>query len=119
MKPLLLCYPKCSTCKKAVKWLEEQGVEVQYRDIVIENPNEIELSAWVERSKLPVSRFFNTSGLRYRALQLKDKVKVAPSEELISILATEGMLVKRPLLVLEDGVLLGFKEKEWNKILLK
>lgn len=99
MKPLFICYPRCSTCQKALKWLQERGIEVEVRDIVQQNPSEAELEEWIDRSGLAVNRFFNTSGLRYKALNLKEKVRTAPREELIRVLSTDGMLVKRPLLI--------------------
>lgn len=114
MQNLFLCYPKCSTCKKAAQWLADNNVPNDMRDIVVENPTAEELTAWIAKSGLPVSRFFNTSGLRYRALNLKDKVRVLPDDELIEILASEGMLVKRPLLVTGDTVLVGFRQAEWE-----
>lgn len=117
-KILVLCYPKCGTCQKAAKWLQANDVEVESRDITKENPTREELKKWYEKSGLPINRFFNTSGMLYRDLNLKDKVKTASDEELLTILASNGMIVKRPLVVLEDGVLLGFKEAEWSERLL-
>ena len=114
---LVLCYPKCTTCQKAVKWLEEKGVSYTYRDIKEQNPTYEELKAWYERSGLPLKRFFNTSGLQYKALGLKDKLPAMSEEEQLRLLATDGMLVKRPLLVGDGGVFPGFKEQEWLKIL--
>ena len=114
---LVLCYPKCTTCQKAVKWLEERGVSYTYRDIKEQNPTYEELKAWYERSGLPLKRFFNTSGLQYKALGLKDKLPAMSEEEQLRLLSTDGMLVKRPLLVDEKGVCPGFKEKEWLEIL--
>ncbi len=114
---LVLCYPKCTTCQKAVKWLEERGVSYTYRDIKEQNPTYEELKAWYERSGLPLKRFFNTSGLQYKALELKDKLPAMGEEEQLRLLSTDGMLVKRPLLVDEKGVCPGFKEKEWLEIL--
>ncbi len=113
MKPLFICYPRCSTCQKALKWLQERGIEVEVRDIVQQNPSEAELEEWIDRSGLAVNRFFNTSGLRYKALNLKEKVRTAPREELIRVLSTDGMLVKRPLLIASDKILVGFREPEW------
>ena len=104
MKPLFICYPRCSTCQKALKWLQERGIEVEVRDIVQQNPSEAELEEWIDRSGLAVNRFFNTSGLRYKALNLKEKVRTAPREELIRVLSTDGMLVKRPLLIASDKI---------------
>lgn len=118
MKPLFICYPKCSTCGKAAEWLRQHGIDFEMRNIVEQNPTADELQEWIARSGLPVSRFFNTSGLRYRALGLKDRVKSAPQEELIELLSSDGMLVKRPLLLLPDKVLVGFREAEWSAALL-
>ena len=111
---LVLCYPKCTTCQKAVKWLEERGVSYTYRDIKEQNPAYAELKAWYERSGLPLKRFFNTSGLQYKALGLKDKLPAMGEEEQLALLATDGMLVKRPLLIGEDFVLVGFRQAEWE-----
>lgn len=111
-------YAKCGTCRKAAKWLEAEQIEVTPRDIISENPTEEELTVWIEKSGLPASKFFNTSGLRYKELNLKDTVKTASEKELIKLLASEGKLVKRPVLVCEDTVLVGFKEEEWTRILL-
>lgn len=113
MKPLFICYPRCSTCQKALKWLQERGIEVEVRDIVQQNPSEAELEEWIDRSGLAVNRFFNTSGLRYKALNLKEKVRTASREELIRVLSTDGMLVKRPLLIASGKILVGFREPEW------
>lgn len=113
-KPLVLIYPKCSTCKKAMKWLEEAGVEAEVRHIVEENPTAEELKAWWERSGLPIKRFFNTSGMKYRELHLKDELPKMTDEEKLALLATDGMLVKRPL-VIGDRILVGFKVKEWEE----
>lgn len=108
-------YPKCTTCKKAEKWLKESGAEYESRHIKEENPTAEELKTWIERSGLPVRRFFNTSGLLYKELGLKDKLGSMTEEEMLSLLATDGMLVKRPLLIGEDIVCVGFKEAEWEK----
>jgi len=113
MKPLFICYPKCGTCKKAQKWLEEKNVEYVYRDITLERPSINELRGWIRASGLEAPRFFNTSGMLYRQMNLKDKVKTLPEEALLEILASDGMLVKRPVLVLEKDVLIGFNEKKW------
>ena len=110
---LFLEYPKCSTCKKAKKWLEEHQVNYDDRHFVEDNPTVEELKDWIGRSGLPLRRFFNTSGMKYRELQLKDRLPKMSEEEQLELLATDGMLVKRPLLVLEDRVIPGFKEKEW------
>ena len=106
---VFLCYPKCSTCQKAQKWLDERGVAYELRLIREENPNVEELRAWKERSGLPLKRFFNTSGLQYKALGLKDRLPEMSEEEQLALLATDGMLVKRPLLIGEDYVLVGFR----------
>ena len=116
---LFVCYPKCTTCQKAAKWLEEQGIEVTVRDIKQDNPTEAELRAWHKLSGLPLKRFFNTSGLQYKALGLKDKLPVMSEDEQFALLATDGMLVKRPLLVGEDFALPGFKQAEWEEKLKK
>ena len=115
MKTLFLEYPKCSTCKKAKKWLEENGIDFEDRHIVENNPTKEELKVFFEKSGLTINKFFNTSGIRYRELGLKDVVKSAPLDELLEILSTEGMLVKRPLVVLDDKVLVGFKEEQWKE----
>lgn len=116
---LFLCYPKCSTCQKARKWLEEQGISFDERDIKLNNPTVEELRTWYARSGLPLKRFFNTSGMQYKALGLKDKLPDMSEEEQLALLATDGMLVKRPLLVDEDFVLTGFKQTEWEQTLKK
>lgn len=112
---LLLEYPKCSTCKKAEKWLEEQGVAFEKRHIVEENPTLEELKEWHVKSGLPLKRFFNTSGMKYRELGLKDKLPDLTEEEQYALLSTDGMLVKRPLLVTETTVIPGFKEATWKE----
>ena len=112
---LFVCYPKCTTCQKAQKWLEEKGVEYQFRDIKQEKPTEQELRQWHAMSGLPLKRFFNTSGLQYKALGLKDKLPSMSEDEQFALLATEGMLVKRPLLVGADFALPGFKPAEWQE----
>ena len=116
---LFLCYPKCSTCQKARKWLEEQGISFDERDIKQNNPTVEELRTWYARSGLPLKRFFNTSGMQYKALGLKDKLPDMNEEEQLALLATDGMLVKRPLLVDENFVLTGFKQTEWEQTLKK
>ncbi len=108
-------YPKCSTCQKAGKWLKEHGVEYTDRHIVENNPTKEELTQWIKLSGLPIKRFFNTSGMKYKELGLKDRLPSMSDEEQIALLATDGMLVKRPLLVGGDFVVPGFKEKEWAK----
>jgi len=114
-----LCYPRCTTCRKAKKWLADNGVEVSERSITEQNPTAGELTEWIKTSGLPVSRFFNTSGILYREQHIKDKVRILPDDELIDLLATNGMLVKRPIVVSNDIVLVGFNEKNWTEKLLK
>lgn len=114
---LFLEYPKCSTCQRAKKWLDARGVSYDDRHIKEENPTYEELREWTRRSGLPLKRFFNTSGQLYKALQLKDKLPQMTEEEQLRLLATDGMLVKRPLLIGEGFVLTGFKEAEWEKYL--
>ncbi|MBQ1802550.1 arsenate reductase family protein [Lachnobacterium bovis] len=114
---LVLCYPRCTTCKKALKWLDEKNIEYTTRHIVEENPDYDELKNWYEKSGLPLKRFFNTSGNAYKEMQLKDKLKTMTEEEQLKLLATNGMLVKRPLLIEDDKVLVGFKEAEWEKLI--
>ena len=111
-----ICYPKCSTCQKAKKWLDEQGVEYAERHIVENNPTYDELKEWYTKSGLPLKKFFNTSGLLYKEMNLKEKLPTMSEDEQLKLLATNGMLVKRPLLVLENTVLVGFKEEQWNEI---
>ena len=113
MKLTFVCYPKCSTCQKAAKWLEGQGLEYRFRDIKTDNPAREELAAWHKASGLPLKKFFNTSGLLYKSMDLKNKFPAMSEEEMLDLLATDGMLVKRPILVGEDFVLVGFKEAEW------
>ena len=112
-----LCYPKCTTCKKAQAWLNEQGVSFELRDIKLNNPSAEELKLWHSRSGLPLKKFFNTSGLQYKALQLKDKLPTMTEDEMFDLLASDGMLVKRPMLVTDDKVLVGFKEADWAQLL--
>lgn len=114
---LVLVYRKCSTCQKALKWLEEHQVEFEERPIVEKNPTYEELKEWHKKSGLPLKRFFNTSGLLYKDMNLKDKLPDMTEEDQLKLLATNGMLVKRPLVVGEDFVLTGFKEKEWEVLL--
>lgn len=109
------CYPACSTCKKAQTWLESQGIAFAFRDIKQNRPNKEELAAWHQKSGLPLRRFFNTSGLVYRSLNLKDRLDDMPQDEQLELLSTDGMLVKRPLLIGPDFVLVGFREKEWKE----
>ena len=114
-KGLFVCYPRCTTCQKARRWLEERGAAVEERDIKEERPTADELRAWHAKSGLPLKRFFNTSGLKYKELGLKDKLSALSEVEQYDLLASDGMLVKRPLLVAADFVLVGFKEKEWQE----
>lgn len=115
---LLICYPKCTTCQKAKKWLESQGIAYTERNIAEENPTYAELKEWYKKSGLPLKRFFNTSGLLYKSMQLKDELPEMSEEEQLKLLATDGMLVKRPLVVDGDNVLTGFKEAEWAEKML-
>ena len=112
---LFVCYPKCSTCKKAQKWLDENGKNYEIRDIKTDKPTEDELAEWWEKTGLPLKRFFNTSGNLYKEMKLKDRLPEMSEADQISLLATDGMLVKRPILVSEDKVLVGFREKEWEE----
>ena len=115
---IVLCYPKCSTCQKSLKWLQEHGISYTERDIVKDNPSYEELKEWYQKSNLPLKRFFNTSGLLYKEKQLKDRLPSMNEEEQLQLLATNGMLVKRPLVVMKNVVLTGFKEKEWEQEIL-
>lgn len=114
MKPLFIQYPTCGTCRKAAQWLKTNNIDVVSRHIVAENPTKEELSQWIDRSGLPVSKFFNTSGLVYKEQNLKEQVKKASHDELLDILASNGMLVKRPIVITDDFVLVGFNEIEWK-----
>ena len=114
---VFICYPKCTTCQKARKWLDEHKIVYELRDIKTANPACHELAAWHERSGLPLKKFFNTSGLLYKSMELKDKLPGMSEEEMLRLLAADGMLVKRPLLVGDDLVLVGFKEAEWERAL--
>ena len=116
---LFICYPKCTTCKKAKKWLEDNGIEYTQCHIAEDNPTYDELSEWQTRSGLPLKKFFNTSGMLYRELQLKDKLPEMSREEQLELLAGNGMLVKRPLAIDGDRVLVGFKEEQWRELLEK
>ena len=109
-----ICYPKCTTCQKAKKWLDDNEIEYELRDIKEDNPSYEELSAWHKMSGLPLKKFFNTSGLLYKSMELKDKLPTMSEEEQLKLLATDGMLVKRPLVIGQDFVLVGFKEREWS-----
>lgn len=113
---LFVCYPKCSTCQKAKKWLEEQGLEFELRDIKTENPTKEELRDWYQKSGLPLKRFFNSSGMLYKEMKLKDRLPEMSEEEQLKLLSTDGMLVKRPILVMKDRVLVGFRQKEWESL---
>ncbi|MBE6963812.1 MAG: arsenate reductase family protein [Ruminococcaceae bacterium] len=114
---LFVCYPRCTTCQKAKAWLDENGIPYDLRDIKQENPSYEELAAWWKKSGLPLKKFFNTSGLQYKALELKDKLPAMSEEEQLRLLATDGMLVKRPLLICGDAVLTGFRQAEWEALL--
>ena len=114
---LFLCYPKCSTCQKAKAWLDERGISYELRDIKTDNPTAEELTLWYRKSGLPLKKFFNTSGLQYKALGLKDKLPDMSEAEQLALLATDGMLVKRPLLVGDSFVLIGFRAAEWEAAL--
>lgn len=116
MSVLFLEYPKCTTCRKAKAWLTENGVAFEARHIAEENPTAEELAAWQQKSGLPLKKFFNTSGLLYKELHLKDKLPQMTEAEQFALLATDGMLVKRPLVIGEDFVLVGFKEAEWERL---
>lgn len=113
---LFICYPKCSTCQKAQKWLDDKRLVYDFRDIKADNPGYDELKAWHEKSGLPLKRFFNTSGLKYRALGLKEKLPAMSEEEQLRLLAGDGMLVRRPVLVGDGFVLTGFRQPEWEEI---
>lgn len=110
---LFICYPKCSTCQKAKKFLNEHNIEFTERHIVEDNPSYDEIKEWYQKSELPLKKFFNTSGLLYKEMQLKDKLLAMSEEEQLQLLATNGMLVKRPIVIDGDTVLVGFKEAEW------
>ena len=113
-----ICYPKCTTCQKAKKWLEDNGVEYEIRDIKEDNPSLEDVTTWYEMSGLPLKKFFNTSGLLYKSMGLKDKLSAMSDQEQLKLLATDGMLVKRPLVIGDDFVLVGFKESEWREKLI-
>ena len=114
-----ICYPGCTTCQKAKKWLDDNNIEYELRDIKLNNPNKDELTAWYKKSGLPLKKLFNTSGLLYKSLELKTKLPTMSEDEMLSLLSTDGMLVKRPLLVGDKFVLAGFKESEWTEELIK
>ena len=109
-----ICYPKCTTCQKAKKWLDDNNIEYEIRDIKLDNPTFDELAEWHKRSGLPLKKFFNTSGLLYKSLDLKNKLPSMSEDEMLKLLASDGMLVKRPLVIDEDFILVGFKENEWE-----
>ncbi len=113
---LYICYPKCTTCKKAQKWLDDNNISYEIRDIKENNPTFDELSEWHRKSGLPLKRFFNTSGLLYKSMGLKDKLLSMSEKEQLELLSTDGMLVKRPIVVTDDTILVGFKESEWEKL---
>ena len=114
---VFLCYERCTTCKRAKAWLIDRGIAFTERPIKEENPSLEELRQWHQRSGLPLKKFFNTSGLLYKSMELKDKLPTMTEEEQLQLLATDGMLVKRPMLILEDKVLVGFRENEWAEVL--
>ena len=110
-----ICYPKCTTCQRAKKWLDDNKIKYELRDIKLDNPTFEELTEWYNKSGLPIKKFFNTSGLLYKSLDLKNKLPEMSEEEMLKLLATDGMLVKRPLLIGDNFVLVGFKETEWSE----
>ena len=114
-----ICYPKCTTCQKAKKWLDDNKIEYEQRDIKLNNPKLEELTEWYNISGLPLKKFFNTSGLLYKSLDLKNKLPTMTDDEMLKLLASDGMLVKRPLLIGDDFVLVGFKEAEWSEKITK
>lgn len=116
MKNLFIEYPKCSTCQKAKKWLDENNIEYVDRNIVTETPTKDELKKWITKSGLDVRKFFNTSGMKYRELNIKEKIKDMSADEIYELLASDGMLIKRPLFISDTLILKGFKEKEWEQI---
>ena len=111
-----ICYPKCTTCQKAKKWLDDNNIQYNFRDIKENNPSYEELTSWYKTSGLPLKKFFNTSGLLYKSMELKDKLPTLSDEEQLKLLATDGMLVKRPLVIGEEFVLVGFKESKWSEV---
>ena len=110
-----ICYPKCTTCQKAQKWLDDNQIEYEFRDIKLDNPTLDELTEWHKKSGLPLKKFFNTSGLLYKSLDLKNKLPTMTDDEMLKLLATDGMLVKRPLVIGEEFVFVGFKEGDWKE----
>ena len=117
MKNLFIEYPKCSTCQKAKKWLESNNIEFTDRHIIEKNPTEEELTKWIKQSKKDIKKWFNTSGMKYKELNLKDKLVDMSEEDKIKLLASDGMLIKRPILVTEKDILIGFREAEWEESL--
>ena len=109
-----ICYPRCTTCQNAQKWLEENNIQYEFRDIKLDNPSFAELTAWYKLSGLPLKKFFNTSGLLYKSMELKDKLPTMTDAQMLELLATDGMLVKRPLLIGDSFVLVGFKKADWE-----
>lgn len=118
MKNIFIEYPKCSTCKKAKKWLEENNIEFEDRNIIEETPTIKELTKWIKESGLDIEKWFNTSGLKYKELDLKNKLINMSEKEKITLLASDGMLIKRPLFLSEKGILIGFQQDEWQKLLV-
>ena len=116
MENLFIEYPKCSTCKKAKEWLEKNNIKFQDRNIVSETPNETELETWINKSGYEIKKFFNTSGLKYKELNLKEKLQTMNDKEKIKLLSSDGMLIKRPLLITKEKIYVGFKEKEWEEL---
>ena len=114
-----ICYPKCTTCQKAKKWLDDNKIDYELRDIKFDNPTIEELTEWYNKSGLAIKKFFNTSGLLYKSLDLKNKLPDMTEDEMLKLLATDGMLVKRPLFIGDDFVLVGFKENEWNELMTR
>ena len=115
---LFVQYPKCTTCKKAKKWLDDHALNYTDRNIKEDNPTKEELSEWYKMSGQPLKKFFNTSGMLYRSMELKDKLPLMSDDEMLELLASDGMLVKRPLVIFENKVLIGFREKEWESVLM-
>lgn len=117
MKNLFIQYPKCSTCQKAKKWLDENKIDYEYRNIVSEVPTEKELAEWISKSGLDIKKWFNTSGLKYKELNLKDKLQSMTDDEKIKLLSSDGMLIKRPIMISDKGIFTGFKEDIWKQLL--
>lgn len=116
MRNIFIEYPKCSTCKNAKKWLEENNIDFVDRNIVTDTPTQEELSKWIERSGQDIKKWFNTSGLKYKELNLKDRLVSMSDKEKIKLLASDGMLIKRPLLISDKGIFIGFKEEKWQEV---